>query len=89
MSKIRVDPLVVAVRYYEKDIDPTLPLHQMKEPYYKAFPVQLSDDGSSRVTLVVESPTIREFSMLKKALKEMGVLSMEWRHNDKKEFIKL
>jgi hypothetical protein len=89
MSKIRVDPLVVTVRYYENDIDPTLPLHQMEEPYYKAFPIQLSDDGTSRVTLVVEPPTIKEFKLLKKALKDIGVLSAEWRHHGKKEFIKL
>ena len=83
MTKIRIDPLIGAVRFYKNPVDGSIPLYKMTEPYYKSFPIQFLDDGSVRITLVVEAPAIKEKIALFKLLKEMGYIKIHWRHKDK------
>lgn len=89
MSKLRIDPLIGAVRCYRSRIDRSIPLHKMKEPYYKSFPIQFLDDGSVRITMVVEAPNIKEKIELKALLKELGYIRVHWRHKDKEESFNL
>lgn len=85
MSRIRVDPLISAVRCYLRPIDPTLPLSQMKDHYYKTFPITFLDNGVARVSCVISPPTTTERLELKKYLKSIGYDTVEWRHGDKVE----
>lgn len=85
MAKTRVDPLVSTMRCYEKEIDPTLPLCEMKEKYYKTFPITFLDNGLVRIGNVIESPNFEELKELREYLKAAGYHTMTWRHNGKEE----
>ena len=89
MSRIRVDPLISCVRCFQNEIDFTLPLSQMKEPYYKTFPITFTDNGIARFSSVITPPTLREFTELKRYLRSIGYYQVEWRHKDKMESFKI
>lgn len=89
MSKIRIDPLSAIVRIYEKDIDSTLSIKEVKDSYYKTLVLTFSDDGSVRIQGAVNSPTLREMHEIKESIKHMGYSKLEWRHKDKRIVIDL
>lgn len=73
MSKIRIDPLISAVRFYDREIDETLPLSEDGSGYTSSLLLTHLDDGSVKINLVSKAPTISEALALKRKLKELGI----------------
>ena len=73
MSKIRVDPLISAVRFYDREVDETLPLLEDGYGYTNSLVLTHMDDGSVKINLSTKAPTVSEALALKRKLKEMGI----------------
>ena len=73
MSKIRVDPLISAVRFYDREVDETLPLSEDGYGYTNSLILTHLDDGSVKINLVTKAPSVSEALSLKRKLKEMGI----------------
>ena len=89
MSKVRVDPVVSTVRFYKNEIDPSIPIYNMSEPYYKVVVLSHLDSGTISVSNTVTSLTLSEMRELKKELKDSGYHTVQWRHNGKEQSFKL
>lgn len=89
MNIIRVDPLISLVRVYDKEVDTTIPLKDMRESYNNAFTLSFSDDGTVRISGVLRPPSFKECRILKTYLKDKGFTLLTWRHKGKDIKIKL
>ena len=81
MSKVRIDSIIVQIRVYDDEIDDTIPLSEMDEPYKQLITGMMLDNGVCRLT-----GNIGEFSKeraeIKRKLRAKGIDRIEWRHKN-------
>jgi len=89
MSKIRIDPVVSAVRFYDREVDEALPLSEMVCGYTSSLLLTHMDDGSVKINLATKAPSISEALALKRKLKSLGIRKTTQTRHGKETIINL
>jgi hypothetical protein len=89
MSKIRIDPLVSTVRFYDREVDETLPLLEDGYGYTNSLLLTHMDDGSVKINLSTKAPSISEALALKRKLKSLGIRKTTQTRKGKETIINL
>ena len=83
MTVVRIEPIVVSLRFYANAVDASTPLADLNTPYTDAAIGMMLDNGVCRVTMGKEAFMLLPRSTqqdIKQQLKTYGVRRVEWRH---------
>lgn len=85
MAKIRIDPLVSVVRFYNEDVDQK---SDIPSGYTNLLILSHLDDGSVQINGAVHAPNISQALELKRELKRRGIKKSVQKRNGKYTEIK-
>jgi len=86
LSTVRLDPICISIRGYEKGVDINLPLRDESQPTKFTATAIVNGHGEVDICMLTGEVTLSDAKEMKRQFKAMGMKSGEWRRPDGKRF---
>ena len=86
LSTVRLDPICISIRGYDKGVDVNTPLRDMRDPTKFTATAIINGHDDVDICMLTGEVTLSDAKEMKRQFKAMGMKSGEWRRPDGKRF---